>query len=343
MVWTNHYLKRVKNLDVDHFTSDLGIKIRRGMYPLMNAIIKRANGKECILVSYPKLEDKENYIFAAGHSFPGDIGSNLSVIDRSVYTLIGTTDQVDHNPQMNFLWANGLIYVNKLNSASRKEAYKKMVRILKSGTSVMMFPEGVLNNTENLNCVTLYPGVYYLAQETCKKVVPIVANYNVDDNIVLIAASNPISFEGKSKDDAKSELRDTLATLRFDLSRMSTSQAKSLTNVLSPDEFLKLNPELKAEVKRMSLTGDLHQQYLELRKRIYNEVKWTNGDCWEEEIMTYKEHGVYDFEDVYSFIDKVDFDKLELDDFILLRQVLEEKQEREKYDVKTYMKRNWNK
>lgn len=343
MVWTNHYLKRVKNLDVTHFTTNFGIKLRRIAYPVMNTIIKKANGKKCILVSYPKLEKDENYIFAAGHSFPGDIGSNLSVIDRSVYTLLGTTDQVDHNPQMNFLWANGMIYVNKLDSSSRKEAYKKMVRVLNSGTSVMLFPEGVLNNTENLNCGTLYPGVYYLSLETNKKVVPIVANYNVEDNTVLIAAGEPLSFENKSKDLAKRELRDTIATLRFDLSRITTKQAEDLNRVLSPSEFLKLNPELNIELYRKDLKGDLHEQYLEFRKKIYNEVKWTNGECWEEEIMYYKEHDLIDFEDVYSFIDKIDFDHIDPKKYILLKPILEEKQRREKYDPKQYMKRNWNK
>ena len=343
MTWTNHYLKKVKNLDVSHFTSDFGIKLRRGFYPVMNAIIKKANDKKCILVSYPKLEDKENYIFAAGHSFPGDVGANLSSIDRSTYTLVGTTDQVDHNPQMNFLWANGLIYVNKMDPNSRKESFKKMVRILNSGTSVMLFPEGVLNNTENLNCETLYPGFYHLSIETGKAVVPIVANYNVEENIVLVAAGNPIKFEGKSKAEAKIELRDTLATLRFNLSRMTTKQAEELKRVLSPEEFLKLNPELRVELERKTLIGDIHQQYLELRKKIYNEVKWTNGECWEEEITPYKEKNIVSFEDVYGFIDKVDFDKLKLEDYILLREILEEKKQRDKYDVKTYMKKNWNK
>lgn len=173
MVWTNHCLKRIKNLDASHFTSDYGIRIRRLLFPIMKAIIKIANGKKCILVSYPKLEDKESYIFAAGHSFPGDVGSNLSLMDRSAYTLVETTDQVDHNPQMNFLWANGLIYVNRFDSSSRKEAYKKMVRILASGTSVMLFPEGRPNNSENLDCVTLYPGIYHLSLETGKKLSPL--------------------------------------------------------------------------------------------------------------------------------------------------------------------------
>ena len=343
MAWKNILLVNSKNLDAEHFTSDTGIKIRRAVYPILNAIIKVANGKKVYLVSYPKLEDKKNYIFAAGHSFPGDIGTNLSIIDRPTYTLVGTTDQVDRNPQMNFLWANGMIYVNKLDSDSRKESYKKMVRILNSGTSVMLFPEGVLNNTENLNCGTLYPGIYYLSLETGKEVVPIVANYNHEENVVLIAAGNPISFEGLEKREAKRELRDTLATLRFNLSRMTTQQAKKLDHILTPEEFLDFNPHLDVELRRDSLTGDIHMKYLELRKRIYNEVKWFNSECFDEEIMYYKEHDVTDFEDVYDFLDKIDFSKKSLEVCSILGPILKLKREKEKYNVKEYMKKNWNK
>ena len=124
---------------------------------------------------------------------------------------------------------------------------------------------------------------------------------------------------------------------------MTTRQAEELNRVLSPDEFLKLNPELKIELKRELLNGDIHQQYLELRKKIYNEVKWTNGDCWDEEITPYKEHEVFEFEDVYSFIENVNFDKIKLEDYILLKPILEEKKQRDKYNVKTFMKKNWNK
>ena len=343
MEWKNIFLTESKNLDAEHFTTKRGVKMRKAAYPILNAIIKRANGKKCILVSYPKLDKNENYIFTAGHSFPGDIGSNLSVIDRNVYTLIGTTDQVDHNPQMYFLWANGLIYVNKLNQESRKESYKKMVRVLKLGTSVMLFPEGVLNNTENLNCGTLYPGFYHLASETGKKIVPIVANYNHEENVVLIAAGEPISVENKLKDETRREVRDVLATLRFNLSRMSTEQAKSLKRVLTPSEFEKLNQNLQVELKRTSLEGDIHLKYMELRKRIYNEVKWTSGDCWEEEIMYYKEHDVTDFEEVYNFLDKIDFTKKSPEIYPIFQPVLKLKIEKEKYNMKEYMKKSWNK
>ena len=344
-VHNNTFLMEAKKLGPDEFTTEEGIKNRKKCYKVLNSIIKRANGKKCILVSYPELDPDENYIFAAGHSFPGDIGSNLSVIDRNVYTLVGTTDQVDHNPQMKFLWLNGLIYVNKLDQLSRKDSYNKMVRVLNL-TSVMLFPEGVLNNTENLNCEHLYPGVYFLSLETGKKVIPIVANYNKEENVVLIAAGNPISFEGKTKEEGIRELRDMLATLRFDLSRMTTEQALSLGRVLTPDEFLKINPEVKVEMERSSLKGDIHLQHLKYREEIYKEVTWTSTECWDEEITPYIPKNIVNYEDAFSFIHNIDFDKIKPEYYVFLRQILEEVERREaykqKYDIKDYMKKNWN-
>ena len=62
-------------------------------------------------------------------------------------------------------WLNGFIYVDRNNTQSRKDAINKMLRVLKNGNSVLIFPEGVLNNSENLLCMPLYPGVYHMATE----------------------------------------------------------------------------------------------------------------------------------------------------------------------------------
>lgn len=341
-MWKNYGLVNAKNLDVDHFTTNSGIKIRKIIHPIMKKIISTKTGMETILVSYPGLNKNTNYIFAAGHSFPGEVATNLSNIDRSVYTLVGTTDQVDHNPEMYFLWLNGMIYVNKLSKYSRKEAYKKMVRILNSKTSLMMFPEGVLNNTENKDCVSLYPGIYHLSMETNIPVVPIVSNYNMEENYALVAAGNPINFNGFNKKNALIMLRDELATLRFNLCRMNLNEARNLNKVLSPQEFLKLNHELVPEVKRDDLKGNLHLKHLENRKKIYDAVKWNDVNCFDEEIMTYKEKGITNIDEVYDFVNKIDFrNNLELVNIIApLMPLLEEY---ERYDVKKYMKANFNK
>ena len=73
-----------------------------------------------------------------------------------------------------------------------------------------MFPEGVLNNSENLLCMPLYPGVYHMAAETNVKVVPIVSHTEHNAKKILIAAGDPVDFSGKGKEESLEELRDTL-------------------------------------------------------------------------------------------------------------------------------------
>ena len=59
--------------------------------------------------------------------------------------------------------------------------------------------------------------------------------------------------------------------------------------------------------------------------------------------MYYKEHGITDFEEVYSFLDNIDFSKKDPEIYKLLQPVLELKREKDKYNIKEYMKKNWNK
>ena len=342
MNWKNYGLINLKYLNVEKFTTIRGIKIRREIFPLLKFLILRNTGKEVHVISYPILDKDESYIFAAGHSFPGEVATNLAAIDRSTYTLVGTTDQVDHNPQMYFLWLVGLIYVNKCDSNSRKEAYKKMLKVLNNNSSIMLFPEGVLNNSENLNCGTLYPGIYHLAIESNKKVVPIVSYYDYDSQAVYIAADNPIDFSNMKKEEAKTMLRDKIVTLGFNLARISYEQAKKIKKILTPEEFVKLNSELNIELYRRDLIGDIHLAYMEFRKKIYNEVKWITPN-WDEEIMFYKEHGIDLPEDVFSYIDNIDLSQKNLKVVETLVPVLKRRLEQKKYNFKDYMKKNWNK
>ena len=61
-------------------------------------------------------------------------------------------------------WLNGGIYVNRLDKNSRKDSIKKMSRVLQAGNSIMIYPEGVFNNSKNQLCLKLYSGVYNISQ-----------------------------------------------------------------------------------------------------------------------------------------------------------------------------------
>ena len=73
------------------------------------------------------------------------------------------------------VWLNGMIYVNRLDHNSRKEAVLKMKRVLAAGNSVLLFPEGGYNNTENQLIMPLFSSPYQLSKEMGVEVVPIIS------------------------------------------------------------------------------------------------------------------------------------------------------------------------
>ena len=265
------------------------------------------------IIRYPSLPKDENYIFAAGHSFPGEIASNLAVIDRKVWPLIGTTDQIDHNPQMLIGWINGMMYVDKFSAESRRESMKKMKRILQAGSSVLLFPEGVLNNSENLLCMPVYPGFYHLSLETGEKVIPIVSQAEHGAERILVAAGDPMSFEGMNKNEAMDALRDALATLRF--------------------ELIERLPVLE----RKTISGDIHLKHLQKRHDTYLETKWIEPN-WDEEIMMYHRKGITSPEEVRASFDNVQVTE---DNAGILAPVLLRREQDIRYDIRRYMKAHW--
>ena len=165
-------ITKVMKWGVDDFTSPAGLMIRCMINPVFRRLLRFGARRKIVIEQYPKLERGQPYIFSATHSFDDDIISTLSAIDRNAYVLIGTTDQIEHNPQMYAGWLNGMIYVDRLDPQSRKDSVSKMVKVLKHGTSVLIFPEGGWNNTENLLVQPLFSGPYLVHKETGCPVVP---------------------------------------------------------------------------------------------------------------------------------------------------------------------------
>ncbi|MBR5969848.1 MAG: 1-acyl-sn-glycerol-3-phosphate acyltransferase [Lachnospiraceae bacterium] len=314
-VWKNIGLVGWKHRDAQCFTTEFGIKLRRFVSPAIRSIIGLAATKPYRVVRYPKLDKTKPYIFAAGHSFPGEVEPYVASIDRNAWLLVGTTDQIDHNPKMYMAWLNGMVYVNRLSAASRKDATRKMERILLRGSSVIMFPEGALNNSENTYCSPLYPGVYHLAISTGASVVPIVAQSERGEKEIRIAASEPISFSGMEKEQALDILRDTLSTLRYELC----------------SDY----PPLK----RSEMQGDIHFRHLQTRRNIYMEVKWIEPN-WDEEIVMRRKQGVAFPQDVFGVIDNVRVTK---DNAWIIAPILLQNELFRKYDIVRFMKEHWKK
>ncbi len=313
----NYGIRNFKYANVDTFTSDIGIKLRRGINPVLRPILKAATNGKVIIENYPELEDGKPYIFASTHNFVEDSIANLGSIDRNAYLLFGTSDQLEVNKDMYFAWLNGFIYVDRKDDSNRKDALNKMERLLESGTSVLIFPEGGFNNTENLLSQKLFASPYILAKRTGVKVVPVAPFNEFGSKNIYMNYGKPIDFSNvKSKDEGKRILRDELATLLWE------------------------NMERNApRVKRNELGVDPRLDYMEERRQAYLKTKWTK-DVFDEELTRYYDKDDKELMSIMDDIDKIDVNEKNAG---IIAPVLVRKRENEKYDFKEYMHKNWNK
>jgi len=306
----------VKNKTAENFTTKTGAKIRRIINKPLRLVLNIAAEAKIILEEYPKLEPNQNYIFVSTHYHSEDILSNLATIDRNAYALMGTTDQIEHNPQMYAAWLNGMIYVDRLDPVSRKEALKKMAKTLEYGSSVLIFAEGGYNNTENLLCQRLFASPYYLAKITGKQVVPISNFYEPTTNTIYIKAGAPLDLTVYQKEEALDILRDEMATMMFEQIEQHS-----------------------IPLKRAELAPDFREKFMEERKNEYLRVKWTR-DVWDEELTTYKDKSITTPEEVRASLDDVEITR---DNAYIMAPIRVRRKEDHKYNFKKYMKENWDK
>lgn len=305
-------LVKLKDANVETFTTNTGLKIRKYINRPLRYILEKSTKGKIVLESYPNLEKDEAYIFSSTHFHCEDIISNLAVLDRNAYALMGTTDQIEHNPLMYGAWLNGFIYVDRWNKQSRKEAIPKMERVLKAGNSVLIWPEGSLNNTENLLIQKLFGGPYYLAKSTGKKVVPISNYLESETNTIYIRVGEPLDLTRYDKEEALDILRDAMASMMFE-------QIK----------------ERSVPIKRSELTGDHHLAHLEDRRQEYLKNKWTSVDKILEELVVYKDKNITTYEEILRSLENIEVTK---DNAHIIAPLLEEIENLDKYNFKRYVK-----
>ena len=313
----NYGLMRFKTATVENFTSDFGIRIRRHINPVLRTVFKIVAKGHVHIDRYPNLTKGKPYIFVSAHHFCEDTISTLATIDRNVYALIGTTDQLDYNSQMYAAWLNGFVYVDRMNKESRNTAVAKMERILNAGSSVLIFAEGGFNNTENLLCNRLFASPYFLAQNTGAQVVPVAPFYEFGSKDIYMNVGDPIDLtQYDDKREASDALRDAIATLMYE----------NFENHASP-------------LDRSELGQDPRLDFMEQRRREYLKNKWHN-DIWEEELTVYLTPEEREQRAVAEGMDNIIITK---QNAAIMAPILVRRAEEKKYDFLAYMQANWDK
>ncbi len=309
-------LGKIKVVSPEKFTTPNKMKLRKFISPIVRKIILLTAGKKIVIEQFPELDKDEGYIFSSTHYFTEDIQIALGAIDRNSWILLGTTDQIDHNPKIYAAWLNGMIYVNRNDKKSRNDSYEKMKYILNNGGNVLIYPEGGWNNTENLLVQNLFAGPYRLCCDTGKKVVPISIYNQEEEDIAYVRVGNPLDLSVYGKEEGLKVLRDSMGTMMYEMIE-----------------------EHSTPIVRSELQGDFHMDFLESRKREYLKNPWTQ-DVWDEELTVYQPKDVTTPQQINEVVDHVN---ITAENAYIYAPTLVERERDKKYDIKTYMKKNWNK
>lgn len=313
----NYGIMGFSNSNVENFTSDVGMNLRKKINPILRPILKMATKGDLIIDNYPELDKNKQYIFVSAHNFVEDTIANLATIDRNAYLLFGTTDQLEVNPEMYAAWLNGFIYVNREDKQNRKDALLKMQRVLENGNSVLIFAEGGFNNTENLLCQKLFASPYILSKVTGVEVVPIAPFHEYGSDKIYMNVGKPMDLsQYENQKEALADLRDSISTLLYESIEKHT-----------------------APIKRSELGIDPRLEYMEERRKEYLNTKWTK-DVWEEELTRYFDKDEREYNELWESMDNINVTK---DNASIMGPILVKRAIDKKYDFKKYMHENWNK
>lgn len=212
----NHPLKYLLKNDPNEVISRGGIIVRRLFSPLLRYVAAPLTTKNKLVIERRKRIPKgQRLIFASTHGFKDDITMAMRAAGRHTYLLYGSLPDFFETFHGIALWLSGVILVDRSDRDSRRAAKEKMVRALKLGADILMFPEGVWNKSPNQIMLKLFPGVYDVAAETGALIVPIAS---VEEHgRVYVIMEKAFDITRYSKKEGLKILRDKMSAAKYEL------------------------------------------------------------------------------------------------------------------------------
>lgn len=312
--------------DTDNFMSENGLKFRKFINPLMRQIVKFAMDNKIIIEERPKLDSTKKYIFVSTHYFTEDVIGLFSSLGRQAYMLMGTTDQIENNPLMLAAVLFGFFHVDRMDSGDRVEAFEKQNKIIEAGGNFINYVGGSWENSENELQPLSFSGPYRTSILTGAEIVPVASYLVREENKMYVRFGEPMDLSCYSEEEGNEIIRDTLASMHY----------KQLDKYSFPIGSISIDGYGMVH----DLPYDQHTYYMEQVGNEYWHQPWTKPFALEE-IGLRKKKEVTE-EEVYKFIDNLSREKL-IELSSVLAQPLVRMEEKERYDIISYIDRNYDK
>lgn len=241
------------------------IIMRRKLHPFLKHIIpffmkekqvfenRKALRGELGLDTKPVLP-KEPVIWASNHLFRDDATGSLMAARGHVYILFGSVSQLYNTFDGIFAYLNGIIVINRKVKASRNASVNKAVEVLRQGTDLLIYPEGVWNKTPAKLLLDFWPGIYRISKETGAKIVPII-HYIKDptchspENEIHTVIDDAVRIDDMSESAALEYLREIMGTWYYLMMEKYGKSTREIETAGFPNRSLAWEHQLTERIK----------------------------------------------------------------------------------------------
>ncbi len=254
----NHYIrtkiKKYKTSKATAIASDTPIKgtrIRKKWHPFLMKLLhikSKLLGLTYEIISDKIIDEDKTVIYAVTHIGKCDYEMVVEALGLFAYPFAGDWELMYATIDDYFLRANGILYVDTADKDDRKNSFKFMCKLLKQGTSMLIFPEGIWNLSPNLPTLKLFPGCVQAAKECQVPIVPIAVE-QVDKHFI-VNVGEELSFNDMQENEAIHKLRNVLATLKWEIWERLPQITRS---EISHDYYDKFQKERLSEFKGFTM------------------------------------------------------------------------------------------
>ena len=154
-------------------------------------------------------------IYAVNHFCFADTPIMGRITPKRSYILLGK-QRLGFSDWLYFV-LNGVIFVDRKDKEDMSASKQAMAAYLNKGRSIVMFPEGTWNLTENQLMLPMKWGIIDIAKETGAQIIPTLLEYDREEKKCFVWFGAPLVVSPEeNKADAIAALRDTLATMRWE-------------------------------------------------------------------------------------------------------------------------------
>ena len=210
----------------------LQIKFRKRTRPLILGLLSfyfKFLNIEFVKMGEPCVEDDGPYIYACTHNYRLDFEVCFMAIRKSCWLFMGDPNETYKNFDGFLLWLNGVILMDTDYREDCRIGKETAIRLLQQGGSLLIYPEGAWNLSENLPVQKLYEGTAEMALRTGAKIIPMAMEQYGKRYVINTGKSlDPKEYDGylkpskstslkEGKRNLTDDLRDALAALRWDI------------------------------------------------------------------------------------------------------------------------------